>query len=107
MDYLHKKVFSDLHERYAKEHSNVATDLRAKWPERIGDLLFNQLQLIREEGDPQLQVNIVQYFRYSLQGFIESCLFFLLNLNLLNIIYKLDTRRKWLPLSSFDMSVRN
>ena len=68
----------NLHEGYAQEHSYVATNLCAEWPDRIGHLLSDQFQLIWEECYPQLQVDIVQYFFYSIRSFIESNLTFLL-----------------------------
>ena len=68
---------SDLHEWDPQEHAGVAPQLRPEGPQGVGLDLLDELDLVHEEGDPDIQADVVNSFPLPIHGYISGFRFFL------------------------------
>ena len=68
---------SDLHEGDPQEHAGVAPQLRPEGPQGVGLDLLDELDLVHEEGDPDIQADVVHSFPLPINSNISGFRFLL------------------------------
>ena len=63
---------SDLHEGDPQEHAGVAPQLRPEGPQGVGLDLLDELDLVHEEGDPDIQADVVNNLPLPIQSHIDA-----------------------------------